>query len=329
MKLSAVLALALSPFVLAVPAAAQADNYPNKTVRIVVPYAPGGGADVIARLIGEQLRADTKQAFVVENKPGAFGIVALEEVVRSKPDGYTLFVGNVSTNTITPLLYRSKMSFDYAKSIVPVARIADLPALLVVTAKDFPPKTFAEFIDYAKKNPGKVRYGSAGVGSFPHFDAAIFAKRAGLDMIHIPNKDGAAGMSRDLSTGDVQVGFVNAGTTGPAVRSGLMRPIAVVADKRLPEYPDVPTMAEAGFPNTGTLQWIAMFARADTPKPVLDKLAASINQALKVESVRDAFAKATYQINPTSSIEDARTWMDADTAAWKKIIDEAKVNVNE
>lgn len=329
MKLPALFALALAPFLLPASAFAQADTYPTHTVRILVPYAPGGGADVIARLIGEQLRADTKQAFVVENKPGAFGIVAMEELARSKPDGYTLFVGNVSTNTITPLLYRNKMSFDYAKTIVPVARIADLPALLVVTAKDFPPKTFAEFIDYAKKNPGKVRYGSAGIGSFPHFDAAIFAKRAGLDMIHIPNKDGAAGMSRDLSTGDVQIGFVNAGTTGPAVRSGLMRPVAVVADKRLPEYPDVPTMAEAGFPNTGTLQWIALFANAQTPRPILDKLAASINQALKVESVQEAFTKATYQINPTTSIDDARKWMDADTAEWKKIIDEAKINLNE
>jgi tripartite-type tricarboxylate transporter receptor subunit TctC len=236
----------------ALPSGAQTGGYPERPVRIIVPYAPGGGADIIARIVGEQLRKDTGQPFVAENKPGAFGIVAIEDLLRAKADGHTLMVGNNTTNTITPLLYPSKLSVDYSKAVAPVARIADLPAFLAITTTDFPPKTFAEFIDYAKKNPGKVRYGSAGVGSFPHYDAAIFAKRAGLDMIHVPNKDGAAGINKDLSTGDSQVSFTNVATSAGAIKAGLIRPLAVIFDKRLPEYPEVPTLAELGYPDVGT-----------------------------------------------------------------------------
>jgi tripartite-type tricarboxylate transporter receptor subunit TctC len=313
----------------ALPAAAQADTYPSRAVKVLVPFAPGGGADVIARIVGEQLRKDTGQPFVVENKPGAFGIVGLQELAHARPDGYTLLIGNISINTLTPLLYRDKMSIDYDKTIVPVMRIADLPSLLVVTGHDFPPRTFAEFVDYVKKHPGKVRYGSAGVGSFPHFDAAILAQRAGLDMVHIPNKDGAAGINRDLSTGDSQVGFVNAGTAGPAIRAGLIRPIAVAFGKRLAEYPDVPTLAELGYPHTGTIQWIGLFANAATPKPILEKLITTINKGLTIDGVRESFAKSIYLINPTTSLEDAQKWMADDRTHWQGIIKESKVYIKQ
>jgi tripartite-type tricarboxylate transporter receptor subunit TctC len=313
----------------ALPAAAQADTYPSRAVKVLVPFAPGGGADVIARIVGEQLRKDTGQPFVVENKPGAFGIVGLQELAHARPDGYTLLIGNISINTLTPLLYRDKMSIDYDKTIVPVMRIADLPSLLVVTGHDFPPRTFAEFVDYVKKHPGKVRYGSAGVGSFPHFDAAILAQRAGLDMVHIPNKDGAAGINRDLSTGDSQVGFVNAGTAGPAIRAGLIRPIAVAFGKRLAEYPDVPTRAELGYPHTGTIQWIGLFANAATPKPILKKLITTINKGLTIDGVRESFAKSIYLINPTTSLEDVQKWMADDRTHWQGIIKESKVDIKQ
>src|SRR5436853_2942247 len=147
------------------PAQAQ-DKYPSKPVRVLVPYAPGGATDLIMRVLGEQMRVSLGQSFVVENKPGAFGIVAIEEMARARPDGYTLFVGNVSTNAITPALFANKMKINFEKDLVSVGRIADLPSLVIAIAKDFPPKTLAEFIAYAKQHPGKVRYASAGVGSF-------------------------------------------------------------------------------------------------------------------------------------------------------------------
>ena len=195
--------------------AAAQDKYPSKPVKIVVPYAPGGATDIISRVVGEQMRQILGQTFVVESKPGAFGVLAIEEMARSKPDGYTLMVGNVSTNAITPFCSRSKFKIDFDKEVVSVGRIATLPSFFIATAKDFPPKTMAEFVDYAKKNPGKVRYTSAGVGSFPHFDSEIFARRAGIDIVHIPIKAGASGMLNDLVNGDMQVAFINVATTAP------------------------------------------------------------------------------------------------------------------
>src|SRR5215510_1580560 len=232
----------------AVTASAQ-DKYPSKPVKIVVPYAPGGATDITSRLFGEQMRQILGQQFIVESKPGAFGILAIEEMARSKPDGYTLEVGNVSTNAITPVLFQKKFSINFEKDVVSVTRLAIYPSFIITTTQGFDVKSVKELIDQAKKNPGKVRYTSAGVGSFPHFDMEIFARRAGLDMVHIPNKTGAAGMINDLVVGDAQVATLNAASSAAMIRAGKLRPLAVLAEQRLKDYPDVPTLAEAGFPN--------------------------------------------------------------------------------
>src|SRR6266849_542522 len=200
------LGLALLCLVFGGVTASAQDKYPSRPVKVVVPYAPGGATDITARLFGEQMRQSLGQQFVVESKPGAFGILAIEEMARSKPDGYTLMVGNVSTNAITPILFHKKFSID------------------------FEPKTVAEVIAYAKKNPDKVRYTSAGIGSFPHFDMEIFSKRADVRMLHIPNKTGAAGMINDLVVGDAQIAFLNAASSAAMIKAGTLRPIAVLAE---------------------------------------------------------------------------------------------------
>ena len=302
--------LLLSAFCLALPGAALAqDKYPSKPVRVVLPYAPGGATDIITRVVGEQLRQILGQPFVVENKPGAFGILAIEEMAKSKPDGYTLMVGNVSTNAITPVLYKDKFKVDFEKDVVSVDRLATLPSFFIVTAKDFPAKTLAEFVDYAKKNPGKVRYNSAGIGSFPHFDMEIFARRAGIDIVHIPVKAGAAGMINDLVNGDVQAAFINVATTAAMVKAGQLKPLAVVSEKRLAEYPDIPTMAEAGYPNVGTLHWQSMLAPAGTPKEVIATLHKAIGEALQAAPVQEAFSKQLIQATPSKSPEEAQAWL--------------------
>lgn len=321
--------LLLSALCLALPAAAVAqDKYPSKPVRILVPYAPGGATDIITRVVGEQLRQSLGQPFVVENKAGAFGILAIEEMAKSKPDGYTLMVGNVSTNAITPVLYKDKFKVDFEKDVVSVDRIATLPSFFIVTAKDFAPKTLAEFVDYAKKNPGKVRYNSAGIGSFPHFDMEIFARRAGIDIVHIPVKAGAAGMINDLVNGDVQAAFINVATTAAMVKAGQLKPLAVVSEKRLAEYPDVPTMAEAGYAGVGTLHWQSMLAPAGTPKEVIATLHKSIGEALQTPQVHEAFAKQLIQATPSKSPEDAQAWLNDEIAKWKKITSEVKIEMN-
>src|SRR6476646_8080949 len=260
------------------PAVAQ-DKYPSKPVKIVVPYAPGGGTDITARLFGDHMKNSLGQQFVVENKSGAFGMLAIEEMARSKPDGYTLMVGNVSTNAITPILFKKKFNIDFEKDVVSVARLDIYPSFIIATTTNFNVKSIAELVAEAKKNPGKVRYTSAGVGSFPHFDMEVFARRAGVEMNHIPNKTGAAGMLNDLVVGDAQVAFINSASSAAMIKAGKLRPLAVVAEPRVAGYPDVPTMAEAGFKDVGTLHWQSMLAPAAAPKPVIETLFKAIVEA--------------------------------------------------
>jgi tripartite-type tricarboxylate transporter receptor subunit TctC len=310
------------------PAQAQ-EKYPSKAVKILVPYAPGGATDIITRVLAEQLRQNLGQAFVVENKPGAGGIVAIEEMARSRPDGYTLMIGNVTTNAITPVLFEKKFSINYERDVVSVNRLATLPSFLIVTTKNFAPRSVAELVAYAKQNPGKVRYGSAGVGSFPHFDMEIFARRAGISMNHIPIKAGASGMLNDLVNGDLQTAFINVATTAAMVREGTLKPIAVLAEKRLPEYPDVPTLAEAGYPGIGTLHWQSMIAPAGTPKEVITTLHRATTEALKTTAVQEAFKKQLISAMPNTSPEEAQTWLKNEIASWRKIVAEVKIELTD
>jgi tripartite-type tricarboxylate transporter receptor subunit TctC len=320
--------LALACLALAgVPAEAQ-EKYPSRNVKIIVPYGPGGATDIVARVLADQVKNTFGQSVIVENKPGAYGIIALQELARSAPDGYTLMIGNVSTNAITPILYASKMSLNYDKDVVPVMRLVDIPAFLVVTTKDFAPKTVAEFIDYAKKNPSKVNYGTVGVGSYPHYDMALFAKRAGdLNMAGIPNKAGATGVINDMLGGTVQIAFLNVASTAGNVKAGLLRPLAQVNHTRLQQYPDVPTMAEAGFPGVGTAAWQGLFAPAGTPKEVLETLRQAMTEALKAPSVVNTFKQQDFNIVPTASLEEAKPWLAGEINNWRKITQEVKIEI--
>jgi tripartite-type tricarboxylate transporter receptor subunit TctC len=302
-------------------------TYPTKPVRIVVPYAPGGTTDIVARTLGEQMREKVGQTFVVENKTGAFGILAIEEMARSRPDGYTLMLGNVTTNATTPVLYADKFSIKYEQDVVPVMRLVDLPGLLVTTTKNFEPKTFAALVDHIKANPGKVRYSTTGIGSYPHFDFTLLAKRAGLNMIHIPNKSGAAGSVNDVITGDAQISLINIATAMPLVKAGQLRAVAIVSDKRSPELPDVPTMTEAGFPGIGTVAWQGLYAPAGTPKDVLEALHRMVSDALQSPRVVEAFNKQQFRIVPTRTLEEAQAWSRSELETWKTFIAEANITV--
>jgi tripartite-type tricarboxylate transporter receptor subunit TctC len=308
-------------------AASAQDKYPSKPVKIVVPYAPGGATDITARLFGEQMRQSLGQQFVVENKPGAFGVVAIEEMARSRPDGYTLFIGNVSTNAITPVLFQKKFTVNFEKNVVSVSRLAIYPSFLVTTAQNFEPKSVAELIAYAKKNPGKVRYTSAGVGSFPHFDMEVLSKHAGVEMLHIPNKTGAAGMINDLVVGDAQTAFINAASSASMIKAGKLKPIAVLAEQRLADYPDVPTLAEAGYPGVGTLHWQGMLAPANTPKEVLATLYKAIVEASKAPQLQEAFAKQLVSVRPSASLDEAQSWLESELSAWRKTVAEVKIEL--
>ena len=174
-----------------------------------MPYAPGGLTDVVARLVAEQVRKQFAHGVIVENKPGASGIIAIEEMARARPDGHTLMIGNISTNGLTPILLAKRMRIDYDKDVQIVARLADVPVFFLATTTNFPPKTFAEFIAYAKAHPGDVRYASAGIGAYQHVNTEILAKRAGLDLLHIPFKDGGSAILTNVANGDIHVSWFN------------------------------------------------------------------------------------------------------------------------
>jgi tripartite-type tricarboxylate transporter receptor subunit TctC len=329
LMLMAACGIALAAVQVPVHALAQ-DKYPSKPVKILVPYGPGGATDIVARIVGEHLRDVLGQAFYVENKPGGYGMIAIEDMARSKPDGYTLMIGNVSTNAITPVLFKSKLKISYDRDVIPVMRLVDVPAFLLVTTTNFAPRTVAELIDTVKKNPGRVRYGTVGIGSYPDYDMALFAKRAGnLELTGIPNRAGAAGVVLDMIMGDTQTAFLNVASTAAMVKAGKLRALAVVNHARLPEFPDVPTMQEAGFADVGTIAWQAMFAPAGTPREVLDVLHKASIQAMQVPAAKKVFAEQNFNIVPTKSVEEAKPWLAGEIATWSKITQEVKIEIPE
>jgi tripartite-type tricarboxylate transporter receptor subunit TctC len=309
--------------------AAAQDKYPSKPIKVIVPYAPGGAVDIVTRIVTEHMRQMLGQPIVIENKPGAFGIIAIEQMARANPDGYTLMFGNNNSNVITPVLYEKKFTINYDRDVVPVARVADVPGALTVTTNNFSPRTFAELIAYAKQNPGKLRYGSVGVGSFPHYDMEFLARKAGFEAVHIPNKAGASGFLNDLVSGDTQVGFINLATTASMVRAGQLRQLAIITEKRLPEFPDLPTMAELGYPDVGTMQLLAMYAPSGVSKAILETLHAAVVAAVNAPEIKDKLKLQFMRPSPTASPEDARKWQQDQMALWRRITTEVKVELPE
>src|SRR5262245_24027042 len=279
--------------------AAAQDKYPAKPVKVVVPFGPGSATDIVMRIVGEQMRPILGQPLLIENKPGAFGILAIEEMARSKPDGYTLQIGNPGTNVLTPIIYKKKFKIDYDKDVTLVTRLSEVPLVLGATTKDFPPKTYAEFIAYAKANPGKVRYASVGVGSNNHYDMEAVARWAGLVLVHLPNKGGGAAITNDLVTGDAHVALLHAASSMGVVKAGQVRALAIMSDQRVPEYTDVPTLMELGYPNAKGL-WSALYAPAATPRDVLDVVREAAVQALASEQVATAFKQQMIRAVPRS-----------------------------
>jgi tripartite-type tricarboxylate transporter receptor subunit TctC len=310
---------------------AHADTkYPNRPVRILVPYAPGGATDTSARIIAEQLRQTLGESFLIENKTGASGIIAIEEMARAKPDGHTLMVGNISTNLLTPILLSSRMRVNYERDVTIVARVADVPSLLIATTVNFPPKTLPEFIAYAKEHPGQLRYSSAGIGSVQQIDTAVLASRTGIELVHIPTKDGAASISRDLTKGDTHITWGNVASSLPRIRGGFGRPLAIIGPERVPLLPDVPTFAEYGMPDVGSVQWQALFAPAGTPPEILEKLYAAVVAGLKTPSLHEAFDKAGGILVPSqASLAANQEWLRSEMARYRKIVAELKITAEE
>jgi tripartite-type tricarboxylate transporter receptor subunit TctC len=310
---------------LATASAHAQDKYPSHPIRVMVPFGAGSATDITIRIVGEQFRQIAGQGFVVENKPGVFGILAIEEMVKSPADGYTLEVGNAGTNVLSPIIYKSKFKFDYDNDVTVVTRLGTIPLILAATTKDFEPKTYAEMIAYAKAHPGAVRYASVGVGSNNHYDTEAFAQWAGIKLYHVPNKGGGGAITNDVVRGDVQIVFVNAASSAGLAKAGLIRVLAVMADERLPDYPDAPTLKELGY-TAGEGLWSALYAPARTPRDVLETLHGATVRALKSDAVKTTFEKQMIKAVPDATIAEAQAWSKRESAHWRELTERVKID---
>jgi tripartite-type tricarboxylate transporter receptor subunit TctC len=309
--------------VVASPALAQ-DAYPSKPVRILVPYGPGGATDIIARIVAVKLTESLGQSFVVENRPGANGNIALEAAAKSAPDGYTLLVGNVSTNAINESMYAGSLSIRPSRDLAAITKLVEVPHIVVANA-GFPANNIAELVALAKKEPGKINYTSAGIGSYPHLDMERFLRVSGTQMTHVPYKGGAGQAIPAMVAGEVQVAFFNMASLLPHIKSGRLKALAAIPTQRIPELPNVPTLAEQGFPGIGTNAWQGMFAPAATPKPVVDKLYASVSAVLAKEKSGLAEKMMAVEVSPSPAqfAEEVRR----DAQSWGDFLREAKIKV--
>lgn len=281
MRLLVLLAVAAASFLSAGPAMAQ---YPDKTVRIIVPFIAGSAPDVAARQVAQRLTAGLGQQFIIENKPGAAGNIGAEVASRAAPDGYTLML-MTSSHLLNPYLY-ARVNYDALKGFAPVTMITRIPSLMVVPPVS-PAKTVVEFIALAKSMPGKLNYGSGGIGSLAHLSAEAFRLAAGIDYVHVPYK-GAPDIVLALLANQVQVGFPTMPTAFRQAQQGALRPLAVTSAKRTKAMPEVPTLLEAmpdGFALDG---WLALAAPAGTPPEIVARLYATLADALKDPAFRDA-----------------------------------------
>jgi tripartite-type tricarboxylate transporter receptor subunit TctC len=302
-------------FALALPAVAVAQTFPTKSIRLIVTYPPGGGADLMARLVAPKMAAVLGQPVVVENKAGASGQIGAAEVARAAPDGHTLML-DASSFAVNPGLY-AKLPYDSAKAFMPLAVLALYPNVLVVTPS-FAPKSAQELIALAKAKPGTVAFASSGNGSAQHLAGELFRARTGVDMTHIPYKGGGPAMN-DVIGGQVPVFFANIASGLGHIKGGKLRPLAVTGAKRSTALPDVPTMAEAGVPSYEVYEWNAIFAPAGTPAPVVARLAEAIDKAMQSPEIRERVATLGGDIAGYGP-KEADAFVREQTELWAKVI---------
>ena len=309
----------------ALPAAGQ--EYPARPVKVIVPYAPGGATDIIARHLANKLNETLGQSFLVENRPGASGNIALDFVAKAAPDGYTLFVGNVSTNTINENLFAKTLQSRPSKDLVAITKLVEIPHIVAVNPA-FLASTVAEAIDQARKNPGKFNFASAGLGSYPQLDMMKLLRAAGVEMTHVPYKGGAGQMVPSLITGETQMAFINLSSTIEHVKAGKMRAIATTAPTRVPELPNVATMAEQGYAGIGTNAWQALFAPAATPKPVVDKLFNATVGILTRPEMKEMLARQMLTVTVSRSPQEFAELVQRESQSWGDFIRANKISVD-
>jgi tripartite-type tricarboxylate transporter receptor subunit TctC len=298
--------------------------YPTKPVRVIVPYPPGGGNDILGRLFAARLGDRLGQPFVVENRPGAGTMVGTEAAAKSPPDGYTILLSSIATHALSPNLY-SRVPYDPVKDFSPITLLGIAPTVLVVY-KDLPATNLAELIAAAKAKPGDLAYASGGNGTPPHINGEVFKAVAGVDLLHVPFKGGGPALA-DLTAGRVQVMLDTAASAMSHVRAGRLRALAISAPKRSPEYPDLPTFAEAGLPGYETNAWYSMHAPAGTPDAIVRKLNAELAAILREPDIIARFRQLS--TDPVgNSPEEFGAFVKAEIEKYARVIKAAGIKLD-
>ena len=315
--------LAASPL-FALPRSAVAQTYPARPIHLIVPYPPGGPTDVVARILANSLGAKLGQTIVVDNRPGgAAGTVGAHLVVSADPDGYTLLLNQAGSLTISPSLY--KLDYDPLKAFAPIGIVASSPEILVVNPS-VPAKSVSEFVAYAKKNPGKINFGTPGAGTLPHLLGAQLQLAAGIKITAVPYR-GAGPAVIDLLGGQMQMMIDSTSVLLAHIQAGKIRALAVTSEKRIPQLPNLPTFAESGYPQLTENLWTGLLAPAGTPTPIIQKISTALGEALKTPDVEKAYQKLDVNAQIITPAALA-SYMAKETHKWADIISKAGIKAD-
>jgi tripartite-type tricarboxylate transporter receptor subunit TctC len=313
--------LLAAQLLLAAVAFAQESDYPNRPVKQLVPFPPGGGVDIVTRIVGAKWQEFLGQPIIVETKPGAGGTLGAAEAARAPGDGYTLFSCGVASHGVSPALY-NKLGYDAVKDFAPVSVVGKTPNVLVVHPS-VPARTLSEFIAYVKANPGKLNYASPGYGTSPQMTMELFKLTAGLDLVHIPYKGGAPALAGVMGA-EVTGMFGNLPEQLGAIKGGKTRALAVSTVTRNAQLPDVPTVAESGFPGFEVTVWYAVCAPSATPKPVLAKLHSTLIKTLALPEMKARLAESSIDTTPTSQ-EEMAAFIRTEIDKWTRVVRDANI----
>jgi len=296
--------------------AATAQPYPSKSLRLIVPFAPGGSADFVARLVGQKLAESFGQQVIVDNRGGGSGMIGNELVARSAPDGYTLTIGTLGPFAVNQSLF-SKMPYDPVKDFTPITNLVNLPSVLLVHPS-VPAKSVKELIALARKRPGELQYSSAGSGAQPHLTAEMFKTMAGVNLLHVPYK-GAGPQMIGLLSGEVALTFATAPSGVPYVKNGQLRALGVTSANRIPALPEVPTIAEAGVPGYEAVGWNGMVAPAAMPAPILEKIHDAVVKVIQLPDLRERLTGLGAELSP-STPDEFSALIKSEIVKWAKVV---------
>jgi tripartite-type tricarboxylate transporter receptor subunit TctC len=309
-----------SALILGACVAAKAQDYPNRIIRLIVPFPPGGPTDVIARIVATNASPLLGQTIVVENRPGgAAGTVGTKAVLSADPDGYTLLISIAGSLTIAPTLY--KLDYDPLKDLAPIAIVEQSPEILTVNPAM--PNSLAEFIAYAKSNPGKINLASPGVGTLPHVLGALLQLITDTKMTHVPYR-GAGPAITDLLSGQVQAMFNNASVVMAHLESGKLRALGLSTETRFAQLPDVPTFIELGYPRLSATEWLGLLAPAGTPEPIVQRLNSTVNRAMQTPEARASLQKLSVESKAVTP-QEFKAFMAAETRKWGQVVTDANI----